>query len=81
MLKIPSTKRKLLKRPFPVFRVPEIDSYSDAGKKPDTKPRGLIEFKNVHFSYPSRVDVQVNDSQTLVPMISSKLELTSLSRR
>ncbi|XP_060103685.1 LOW QUALITY PROTEIN: ATP-binding cassette sub-family B member 5 [Heteronotia binoei] len=35
-----------------------IDSSSKEGFKPDTL-RGKIEFKNVHFSYPSRPDTQI----------------------
>uniref|UniRef100_A0A8B9KN91 ATP-binding cassette, sub-family B (MDR/TAP), member 5 n=1 Tax=Astyanax mexicanus TaxID=7994 RepID=A0A8B9KN91_ASTMX len=36
-----------------------IDSSSEEGHKPDSV-RGDIEFKNIHFSYPSRKDVKVN---------------------
>ena len=35
-----------------------IDSSSSEGFKPD-KLRGEVEFKNIHFSYPSRPDTQV----------------------
>ncbi|KAK9513786.1 hypothetical protein VZT92_027292 [Zoarces viviparus] len=37
---------------------PSIDSYSEAGFKPDSIT-GNIEFKNIHFNYPSRPDVKV----------------------
>uniref|UniRef100_A0AAX7U7S3 ATP-binding cassette sub-family B member 5 n=1 Tax=Astatotilapia calliptera TaxID=8154 RepID=A0AAX7U7S3_ASTCA len=37
-----------------IDHVPSIDSYSEAGYKPECI-KGDIEFKNVHFSYPSRV--------------------------
>jgi ATP-binding cassette, subfamily B (MDR/TAP), member 1 len=34
-------------------RVPEIDTWSEEGKSVDTM-KGRVEFKDVHFSYPSR---------------------------
>ncbi|POI25012.1 hypothetical protein CIB84_011238, partial [Bambusicola thoracicus] len=37
---------------------PQIDSYSDAGHKPD-HIKGNLEFQNVFFNYPSRPDVEV----------------------
>ncbi|KAM7420778.1 hypothetical protein PAMA_015141 [Pampus argenteus] len=37
---------------------PCIDSYSDAGFKPDSI-MGNIEFKNIHFNYPSRPDIKI----------------------
>lgn len=37
---------------------PEIDSYSDAGHKPD-HIKGNLEFQNVFFNYPSRPDVEI----------------------
>ncbi|KAM7383493.1 hypothetical protein PAMP_003139 [Pampus punctatissimus] len=37
---------------------PCIDSYSDAGFKPDSIT-GNIEFKNIHFNYPSRPDIKI----------------------
>uniref|UniRef100_A0AAR2LZN6 ATP-binding cassette sub-family B member 5 n=1 Tax=Pygocentrus nattereri TaxID=42514 RepID=A0AAR2LZN6_PYGNA len=43
---------------------PNIDSFSDAGHKPDVV-KGDIEFKNIHFSYPSRQDVKVLDGMNL----------------
>jgi len=42
-------------------RVPEIDSYSEEGKKPSGKPQGHLSFKNVKFNYPSRPDIQVSN--------------------
>jgi len=41
-----------------IDREPEIDSSSDEGHKPD-KVNGEIEFKNVHFTYPSRPDIEI----------------------
>ncbi|XP_074048995.1 ATP-dependent translocase ABCB1 isoform X2 [Macrotis lagotis] len=47
---------------FEVFRIidnnPSIDSYSVNGHKPDNI-NGNLEFKNVHFTYPSRKDVKI----------------------
>ncbi|XP_041844872.1 ATP-binding cassette, sub-family B (MDR/TAP), member 4 [Melanotaenia boesemani] len=43
---------------------PTIDSYSEAGFKPDFI-RGNIEFKNIHFNYPSRADVKILDNMCL----------------
>ncbi|KAK6491454.1 ATP-dependent translocase ABCB1-like isoform X1 [Huso huso] len=37
---------------------PKIDSFSDSGYKPD-HIKGNIEFRNVHFTYPSRPDTKV----------------------
>ncbi|XP_043821847.1 phosphatidylcholine translocator ABCB4 isoform X4 [Dromiciops gliroides] len=37
---------------------PKIDSFSETGHKPD-HIKGNLEFKNVHFSYPSRADVKI----------------------
>ncbi|XP_062350659.1 ATP-dependent translocase ABCB1 [Cinclus cinclus] len=37
---------------------PQIDSYSEAGYKPD-HIKGNLEFKNVYFNYPSRPDVEI----------------------
>ena len=42
-----------------IDRIPEIDSFSDKGMKPETlKPS--IQFKNVEFAYPSRANVKVS---------------------
>uniref|UniRef100_A0A8B9KNT8 ATP-binding cassette, sub-family B (MDR/TAP), member 5 n=1 Tax=Astyanax mexicanus TaxID=7994 RepID=A0A8B9KNT8_ASTMX len=51
-----------------------IDSSSEEGHKPDSV-RGDIEFKNIHFSYPSRKDVKVNyiSSRFCLPKSSSSL--------
>ncbi|KAM5303115.1 ATP-dependent translocase ABCB1 isoform 2-T2 [Glossophaga mutica] len=47
---------------YEVFRIidhkPSIDSYSNNGHKPD-KIKGNLEFKNVHFSYPSRKEAKI----------------------
>ncbi|XP_074538680.1 ATP-dependent translocase ABCB1 [Halichoeres trimaculatus] len=43
---------------------PLIDSYSDAGFKPDYI-KGDIEFKDIHFTYPSRPDVKVLNNMSL----------------
>ncbi|XP_069392955.1 ATP-dependent translocase ABCB1 isoform X2 [Paralichthys olivaceus] len=43
---------------------PSIDSYSEAGFKPDFI-RGNIEFKNIHFSYPMRPDVKILNNMSL----------------
>ncbi|NXD36010.1 MDR1 protein, partial [Copsychus sechellarum] len=37
---------------------PQIDSYSEAGYKPD-HIKGNLEFTNVYFNYPSRPDVEI----------------------
>lgn len=51
---------------LPVFcpQKPSIDSFSDEGYKPDMV-KGNIEFKDIHFSYPSRQDVKVRTSFSL----------------
>lgn len=43
---------------------PSIDSYSEAGHKPD-HIKGDIEFRNIHFNYPSRPDVKILDDFSL----------------
>ncbi|XP_047217708.1 ATP-binding cassette, sub-family B (MDR/TAP), member 4 isoform X1 [Girardinichthys multiradiatus] len=43
---------------------PTIDSFSETGFKPDLI-KGNIEFKNIHFSYPSRPDVKILDKMRL----------------
>ncbi|XP_061811654.1 ATP-dependent translocase ABCB1-like isoform X1 [Nerophis lumbriciformis] len=43
---------------------PCIDSYSHSGFKPDVI-NGNIEFKNIHFNYPSRPDVKVLNNLSL----------------
>lgn len=42
-----------------VDRSSKIDSMSSSGKTLNFSVQGNIAFKNVHFSYPSRPDVQV----------------------
>uniref|UniRef100_A0A8C9XAL9 ATP-binding cassette, sub-family B (MDR/TAP), member 4 n=1 Tax=Sander lucioperca TaxID=283035 RepID=A0A8C9XAL9_SANLU len=47
-----------------IDHTPIIDSYSKAGFKPDFIT-GDIEFKNIHFSYPSRPDVKILNNLSL----------------
>lgn len=47
------------------FRVPEIDSYSEVGKKPSKRSTGNISFHDVVFNYPSRPDIEVSIAYTL----------------
>ncbi len=42
-----------------IDRVPEIDSFSDSGKKPFSEGPATITFQDVHFNYPSRKNVKV----------------------
>lgn len=47
---------------YEVFKIidnkPNIDSFSTSGHKPDNI-KGNLEFRNIHFSYPSRKEVQI----------------------
>ncbi|XP_006170546.3 multidrug resistance protein 1 [Tupaia chinensis] len=47
---------------YEIFKIidnkPNIDSYSKNGHKPDNI-KGNLEFRNVHFSYPSRKEVKI----------------------
>ncbi|KAM9216073.1 ATP-dependent translocase ABCB1 [Dugong dugon] len=47
---------------YEIFKIidnkPSIDSYSKNGYKPDDM-KGNLEFRNVHFSYPSRKEVKI----------------------
>ncbi|PNJ70212.1 ATP-dependent translocase ABCB1 [Pongo pygmaeus] len=47
---------------YEIFKIidnkPIIDSYSKSGHKPDNI-KGNLEFRNVHFSYPSRKEVKI----------------------
>ena len=54
-------------------QIPKIDSSSDAGKKPD-KVMGNVEFRNIHFRYPSRPDVKVKSRFQDTP-VSHKLRV------
>ncbi|XP_051921766.1 ATP-binding cassette, sub-family B (MDR/TAP), member 4 isoform X13 [Hippocampus zosterae] len=47
-----------------IDNIPSIDSYSESGFKPDSIS-GNIEFKNIHFNYPSRPEVQVLNNMSL----------------
>ena len=57
---------------------PNIDIYSEGGEKP-SKTKGDIEFKDVHFEYPSRegvtvlqgLNLKVNSGQTVALVGSS----------
>ncbi|KAF4800616.1 Multidrug resistance protein 1 [Turdus rufiventris] len=41
-----------------LLKEPQIDSYSEAGYKPD-HIKGNLEFRNVYFNYPSRPEVEI----------------------
>ncbi|KAM4874401.1 ATP-dependent translocase ABCB1 isoform 2-T2 [Thomomys bottae] len=47
---------------YEVFKIidnkPSIDSFSSSGHKPDNI-KGNLEFRNIHFSYPSRKEVKI----------------------
>ena len=45
------------------LQVPSIDSSSEEGARPEIK--GNIEFKDVHFEYPSRQEVKVSESHSV----------------
>ncbi|XP_019747634.1 ATP-dependent translocase ABCB1 isoform X6 [Hippocampus comes] len=47
-----------------IDNIPSIDSYSESGFKPDSIS-GNIEFKNIHFNYPSRPEVKVLNHMSL----------------
>uniref|UniRef100_A0A673AQ81 ATP-binding cassette, sub-family B (MDR/TAP), member 4 n=1 Tax=Sphaeramia orbicularis TaxID=375764 RepID=A0A673AQ81_9TELE len=47
-----------------IDRVPSINSFSEDGFRPDSI-KGNIEFKNIHFCYPSRPDIKVLDNMSL----------------
>ena len=47
-----------------IDRVPDIDSSSEEGLRPDSSD-GVIELKGVVFNYPSRPDVKVRRSLTM----------------
>uniref|UniRef100_A0A8C5A2V8 ATP-binding cassette, sub-family B (MDR/TAP), member 4 n=1 Tax=Gadus morhua TaxID=8049 RepID=A0A8C5A2V8_GADMO len=47
-----------------IDNTPSIDSYSESGLRPDSI-RGDIEFRNIHFNYPSRSDVKVLNNLSL----------------
>lgn len=61
-----------------IDRVPEIDPYSNEGRKPSSV-RGKIEFKGVSFAYPSRVTVPIIQSLNLVIPASKTLALVGAS--
>ncbi|XP_049586739.1 ATP-dependent translocase ABCB1 isoform X4 [Syngnathus scovelli] len=47
-----------------IDNVPNIDSFSESGFKPDSI-KGNITFKNIHFNYPSRPEVKVLNNMSL----------------
>ncbi|XP_069769956.1 ATP-dependent translocase ABCB1-like isoform X2 [Narcine bancroftii] len=67
---------------FEIYKIleekPAIDNFSEEGYKPD-QIKGIVEFKDVHFDYPSRPDVKIlkglnlkiNSGQTLALVGSS----------
>lgn len=57
-------------------RVPEIDSLSDEGLRPD-HVEGVIDFENVKFHYPSRPGVPILKGLTVV-RLSSAHQVTAL---
>jgi hypothetical protein len=42
-----------------IKRKPLIDGLSEKGEKPEARPKGNIELKDVNFCYPSRPNVKV----------------------
>lgn len=49
-----------------IYRISKIDPISKNGEKiTPANVNGEIQFKNVHFSYPSRPDTQVQQSQDI----------------
>lgn len=42
-----------------IHRKPLIDGLSSEGLQPESKPRGRVELRDVHFAYPSRPDALV----------------------
>lgn len=61
-----------------IDRKPTIDSMSDEGHKPDNF-RGEVQFKNVHFTYPSRSDVQVLNGVNLTAEVGKTTALCGQS--
>lgn len=57
---------------------PNINSYSDEGYKLDVV-KGNIEFKNIHFNYPSREDVKVLNGMNLKIMSGQTIALVGSS--
>ena len=58
-----------------LLRQPVIDSSSEEGFRKDTPLNGKIEFRNVHFSYPSRSDTPVLKGLNLTIEAGSTLAL------
>ncbi|XP_061676126.1 ATP-dependent translocase ABCB1-like isoform X2 [Syngnathoides biaculeatus] len=65
-----------------VYRIidnkPSIDSYSESGFKPDSI-NGNLEFKNIHFNYPSRPEVKVLNNMSLSVKSGQTLALVGSS--
>ncbi|XP_053743936.1 ATP-binding cassette, sub-family B (MDR/TAP), member 4 [Synchiropus splendidus] len=61
-----------------IDNTPNIDSYSDAGYKPDSV-KGNIEFKNIDFTYPSRPDVKILKNMSLTVKCGQTLALVGSS--
>ncbi|XP_057689868.1 ATP-dependent translocase ABCB1-like [Corythoichthys intestinalis] len=61
-----------------IDRKPTIDSYSESGFKPDSI-NGNVEFKNVHFTYPSRPDVKVLNNLSLTVKTGQTIALVGSS--
>uniref|UniRef100_A0A7N0TJE4 Uncharacterized protein n=1 Tax=Kalanchoe fedtschenkoi TaxID=63787 RepID=A0A7N0TJE4_KALFE len=60
-----------------IDRIPEIDPYSPDGKK--LNARGKIEFKNVSFAYPSRPDIPILRSLSLLVPSANTFALVGAS--
>lgn len=58
---------------------PNIDSFSEDGYKPEYI-KGDIEFQNIHFSYPSRPEVEVCWPSVTVFCMKTALSPLSLAR-
>lgn len=61
-----------------IDRVPAIDPYSAEGRRL-SNVRGKIEFRGVHFSYPSRPTIQILQSLNLTLPASKTLALVGTS--
>ncbi|XP_071385297.1 ATP-dependent translocase ABCB1 [Centroberyx affinis] len=57
---------------------PSIGSFSEAGFKPDSI-KGNIEFKDIHFNYPSRPDVKVLNNMSLTVQNGQTMALVGSS--
>ncbi|XP_061811583.1 ATP-dependent translocase ABCB1-like isoform X3 [Nerophis lumbriciformis] len=57
---------------------PSIDSYSEHGYKPD-RINGIIEFRNIHFNYPSRPEIKVLKNLSLTVKSGQTIALVGRS--